>query len=251
MLDWDFLDPENEIIEVENKIQAEIAGGGIDFETDRFSHSGTTNPINGQTDTSVNYEFYFFSGQTLNDVQNSNSWILDYRSEGFTTEEVYYFSQRFTKSFFKLDFYDSVAAASQTNYLTIIIPTTQGLKIPTVMQGKNVDIKSPVFSLDFVGDQVGFFIYWLKSKTYIDLNTFYMSCKFYNAKTGSFTRLINRPQSLQGTNSFTANQIFNFYYQVVLDYPTQTYNIYDTITFDRVGGKNNPIKWYEYVDPNA
>ena len=176
---------------------------------------------------------------------------MDYRSEGFTTEEVYYFSQRFTKSFFKLDFYDSVGATSQTNYFTMIIPTTQGVKIPTVMQGKNVDIKAPIFSLDFVGDQVGFFIYWLKSRTYIDLNTFYMSCKFYDAKTGSFTRLINRPQSLQGSNSFTANQIFNFYYQVVLDYTTQTYNIYDTITFDRVGDVTKPIKWYEYVNPNA
>ena len=78
-----------------------------------------------------------------------------------------------------------------------------------------------------------------------------MSCKFYDAKTGSFTRLINRPQSLQGSNSFTANQIFNFYYQVVLDYTTQTYNIYDTITFDRVGDVTKPIKWYEYVNPNA
>jgi hypothetical protein len=252
MLDWDFLDPENEIIEVENKIQAEIAGGGIDFETDRFAHSGyTSGNINDvQVKTNVNYEFYFFSGQTLNEVQNSSSWTLDYRSEGFTTEEVYYFSQRFTKSFFKLDFYDSTAAASQKNYFTIIIPTSQGIKSPTVMQGKNVDIKVPVFSLDYVGDTQGFFIYWLKSRTYVDLNTFYMSCKFYNAKDGSFTRMINRPQSLQNTNNFTANQIFNFYYQVVLDYPTQTYSIYDTITFDRVG-TTTPIKWYEYVDPNA
>lgn len=251
MLNWDFLDAENEIVEVENKIQAEIAGGGIDFETNRFSHSGTTDPVSGQIDTKINYEFYFFSGQTLNEVTNPNSWILDYRSEGFSTEEVYYFNQRFTKSFFKLDFYDSTAAVNQSNYLTIIIPTTQGIKTPTSMQGQNVDIKTPVFSLDFVGDKVGFFIYWLKSRTYIDLNTFYMSCKFYNAKTGSFTRLINRPQSEQTTNSFTANQTFNFYYEVVLDYPTQTYNVYDTITFDRVGGVGRPIKWYEYVDPNV
>ncbi len=251
MLDWDFLDPENEIIEVENKIQAEVAGGGIDFETDRFSHSGFTNPVDGKVSTAVNYEFYFFSGQTLQEVLNPNSWTLDYRSEGFTTQEIYYFSQRFTKSFFKLDFYDSAAAASQTNYLTIIIPTTQGFKTPVTMQGKNVEIKTPVFSLDFIGDQVGFFIYWLKSRTYINLNTFYMSCKFYNAKTGSFVRMINRPQSTPGnTNSFTANQLFNFYYQVVLDYPTQTYSVYDTITFDRVG-TTTPIKWYEYVDPNA
>jgi hypothetical protein len=250
MLNWDLLDTENEIVEVENEIQAQIAGLGIDFETDRFSHSGFTDPVTSQIRTDVNYEFYFFSGQTLQDVQNTNSWNLDYRSEGFSTQDIYYFTNRFTKSFFKLDFYDSTAAASQTNYLTIIIPTTQGLKSPTLMQGKLVDIQTPKFSLDFVGNSVGFFIYWLKSRTYIDLTTFYMSCKFYNASTGSFTRMINRPQSLQNNNNFTANQIFNFYYQVNLNYPTQTYSIYDTISFDRVG-TNTPIKWYEYVDPNA
>jgi len=33
-----------------------------------------------------------------------------------------------------------------------------------------------------------------------------------------------------------------------LDYPTQTYTVYDTITLERVG-TSNPIKWYEYVSP--
>jgi len=173
---------------------------------------------------------------------------MDYRNEGFTTDEVYYFRNNFKKSFFKLDFYDSPSEATQKNYLTIILPTTQGLKMPASMQGALVDINKPKYNLDFVGDTNGFFIYWLYSREYIDVNRFYMSCKFWNAKTGTFTRMINRPQSIQASNSYSPNNLFNFYYQVNLNYPSQKYNVYDTITFNRVG-TTEPIKWYEYVNP--
>ena len=76
-----------------------------------------------------------------------------------------------------------------------------------------------------------------------------MSCKFWNAKTGSFSQMINKPQSLNVSNAFNANSLFDFYYQVNLDYEQQTYVVYDTTTFQRVGTNTNPIKWYEYVNP--
>ena len=261
MLDWDLLDPENEITAIENQITAEVAGRPIDFETDRFSHSGHTRPIQrsvnqnpvpipGSPDiiTDINYEFRFFSGGSVNGQSSVSNWVLDYRALGFNTDEVYYFSNGFKNSFFKLDFYDTPVESDQTNYLTIILPTTQGERMPAVMQGTNVTIKKPQYKLDWVGDRKGYFIYWVKTRTYVNINTFYMSCKFWDAKTGTFIRMINRPQALQVTNSFSPNQVFNFYYQVVLDYPTQTYTVYDTISFDRVG-TSDPIKWYEYVTP--
>jgi hypothetical protein len=261
MLDWDLLDPENEITAIENKITAEVAGRPIDFETDRFSHSGHTRPIQrsvnqnpvpvpGSPDiiTDINYEFRFFSGGSVNGQSSVSNWVLDYRALGFNTDEVYYFSNGFKNSFFKLDFYDTPVESDQTNYLTIILPTTQGERMPAVMQGTNVTIKKPQYKLDWVGDRKGYFIYWVKTRTYVNINTFYMSCKFWDAKTGTFIRMINRPQALQVTNSFSPNQVFNFYYQVVLDYPTQTYTVYDTISFERVG-TSVPIKWYEYVTP--
>jgi hypothetical protein len=62
----------------------------------------------------------------------------------------------------------------QTNYLTVIIPTTQGEQTPVVMQGQNVLINKPAFSLDFVGDTDGFFLYWLKSREYVDVDQFYV-----------------------------------------------------------------------------
>ena len=74
MLDWELLDTENEINKLEAQINQDIAGLGIDFETTRFSHSGytfippTINVIQPPSTirTSINYEFNFFSGGTIN-----------------------------------------------------------------------------------------------------------------------------------------------------------------------------------------
>jgi hypothetical protein len=258
MLDWELLNTENEVDKLEAQINQDIAGLGIDFETTRFSHSAytftppTTNVIQPTPTlrTNINYEFYFFSGGTLNGSSSTVNWITDYNAEGFSYDEIYYYTRRFTNSFFKLDFYDSPSQAGQQNYLTVIIPTTQGEQMPVVMQGQNVLINKPVFSLDFVGDTDGFFLYWLQSREYINVDQFYVSCKFYNAKTNEFTRMVNRPQSLQNINTFTVNNLFNFYYLYKFDYPSEKYVVFDMGTFERVG-TTTPIKWYEYVGPNG
>jgi hypothetical protein len=258
MLDWELLNTENEVDKLEAQINQDIAGLGIDFETTRFSHSAytftppTTNVIQPTPTlrTNINYEFYFFSGGTLNGSSSTANWITDYNAEGFSYDEIYYYTRRFTNSFFKLDFYDSPSQAGQQNYLTVIIPTTQGEQMPVVMQGQNVLINKPVFSLDFVGDTDGFFLYWLQSREYINVDQFYVSCKFYNAKTNEFTRMVNRPQSLQNINTFTVNNLFNFYYLYKFDYPSEKYVVFDMGTFERVG-TTTPIKWYEYVGPNG
>lgn len=251
-LDWELLDIENEVTVLQTQINEEVVGQPIDFETDRFSHSGVTDVSNinlNEYDTSLNYEFYFFSGGTIGGQTSKQNWIVDYRPDGFSTGDVYYFTQGFKNSFWKLDFYDSPSDKGQTLYLTVIIPTTQGEKMPAVMQGEDVTIKMPKFILNWIGDKEGFFIYWLKSRNYLNIDNFFMSCKFWNAKDGEFTRFVNRPQAEQVSNSFGANSLFNFYYLMVLDYPTQTYTMYDTITFERVGTASLPIRWYEYVGP--
>lgn len=258
MLDWELLNTENEIDKLEAQINQDIAGLGIDFETMRMSHSGysftppTTNIIQPRPTirTNINYEFNFFSGSSLSGLVNPSNWGPDYNAEGFSYNEIYYYSQNFSKSFFKLDFYDSPSQTAQQNYLTVIIPTTQGEQMAVDMQGQNVLINKPVYSLDFVGDIDGFFIYWLKSREYINIDEFYVSCKFYNAKIGQFVRMINRPQSGQNINTFTVNNLYNFYYIYKFDYPSETYSVFDMPTFERVG-TTTPIKWYEYVGPNG
>jgi hypothetical protein len=150
-----------------------------------------------------------------------------------------------------LDLYDTPDEKRQTNYVTIIIPTQQGLKMDTQMQRTVVSVKKPEFVLDFNGDKEGFFIYWLKKRNYLDLSTFYMSAKFFNGVTGQFIRMMNKPQyQLTNTsNPFTFNQEEYFYYRVNLDYSTQKYEVFRYPDIIRVGSVLEPIKWYEYVNP--
>jgi hypothetical protein len=254
-LTWDYLGMDMSVDEYESEIITEVIGFGRDFEVSRFSHA----PATGTTDnTQANYEFYFYSGGSLNDI---NNWRINYMSEGFTPQEIYYYANDFSNSFFKLDLYDTPDEKRQKNYITIIIPTQQGLKMDTQMQRTTVSIKKPQFVLDFIGDKEGFFIYWLKSREFLDIETFFMTAKFYNAKTGQFTKMMtghgsnpldltNGPQanlSSVGQSKYNFDNTQYFYYTVKLDYSTQTYQIFNT--YNQRLGTNIPIKWYEYVNP--
>ena len=242
-LKWDYLGLDLAIEEYERNIITEVIGVGRDFEISRFAHAPATGTTNN---TEINYEFYFYSGGSLSDI---NNWRVNYLSEGFTPQEVYYYENNFSNSFFKLDFYDTPDEKAQTNYLTIILPTQQGLTMETQMQRTLVNIKKPKFVLDYVGDKEGFFIYWLKKRNFLDISTFYMTAKFFDGKTGQFVRMMNRPQSTIQGNKFIFSSSEYFYYRVDMDYLTHSYKVYDIINpTDRVGG-TVPIKWYEYVNP--
>jgi hypothetical protein len=239
-LDWEYLDVDSEIKEYENSILNELITTDKDFEVNRFFHADYDNK------SEINYEFYFYEGASLS---NASNWKIDYRAEGFTTQEVYYYANSFRNSFFKLDFYDSPIESQQENYITVILPTQQGLRMATKMQNTDVQIRKPQFILDYVGDKEGFFIYWLKKRNFLDISTFYMTAKFFDGKTGQFVRMMNRPQSTIQGNKFVFSSSDYFYYRVDMDYLTHSYKVYDIINpTDRVGG-TVPIKWYEYVNP--
>jgi len=239
-LDWEYLDVDSEIKEYENSILNELITTDKDFEVNRFFHADYDNK------SEINYEFYFYEGASLS---NSSNWKIDYRAEGFTTQEVYYYANSFRNSFFKLDFYDSPIESQQENYITVILPTQQGLRMATKMQNTDVQIRKPQFILDYVGDKEGFFIYWLKKRNFLDISTFYMTAKFFDGKTGQFVRMMNRPQSTIQGNKFIFSSSEYFYYRVEMDYLTHSYKVYDIVNpTDRVGG-TVPIKWYEYVNP--
>jgi hypothetical protein len=209
----------------------------VDFEVSRFSNDFYLE--DGEQKTEINYEFNFYN-------QINSTYYSSYvQSNLFTPQECYYNSNSFSKSFFKLDFYDFSASTEQKNYITIILPTQQGLTQSALIGNNSVNIKKPVFPLDFIGDKEGFFIYWLKNRDYLNIDTFYMSAKFFDAKNGRFVRLINK----QLTNITNFNPDEYFYYKVKLDYPTQTYRVYDYWTQNRVGDSLTPIKWFEYINP--
>ena len=86
-----------------DKIIEKVIGTPPDYELQRFSLGPDT-----VGNTELNYEFYF----------NGNLSYL----ENFTDDDVRFYSNRFAKSFFKLDLYDSIESNAQKIYLSIILP---------------------------------------------------------------------------------------------------------------------------------
>ena len=259
-LKWGLTGIDDALDEFEFGVVNEVIGRGYDFEVSRFAHA----PETGSTmNTELNYEFYFYSGGSTNNI---NNWSDNYIAEGFSPQEIYYYSNNFSNSFFKLDLYDTLDEKRQKSYITIILPTQQGLKMSANMQTQIVEIKKPKFVLDYIGDKEGFFIYWLKSRDFLDITTFYMTAKFFNASNGQFTKMMagrypcdqsNLPISLRDTtnpsqgcfagNTTKFDNAKHFYYTVNLDYETQTYQISNS-NGQRVG-TTIPIKWFQYVNP--
>jgi len=282
-INFDMLGREDGVASFENEVISEILNPISDFEITKFAHtqyeqtvtqvtqSQFTNPITGQIitfnlpltfnieKTSINYEFYFFDYLTGVTASTSSNWATDYENATFTDSEIYYFANSFKGSFFKLDFYDSPQNENQSILLSVILPTQQGLKetgtIGPPLNQTSVLVKKPNFVLDYTGaDKEGFYIYWLKDEEYLKITEFYVSAKFFNAKTGQFVRMMNRPQStFIGQNMFNLDKPLFFYYKYVIDYTTNEYQVYtynnNFQNAQRVGTGNSPIKWYEYVNP--
>jgi hypothetical protein len=256
-LTWDYLGLDQSIEEYEADIINQVTGTYGDFEVTRFAHApiAISDPYsdNAFEPTDIQYEFNFYSGGTLDDSAN---WRNNYISEGFTPNEIYYYTNNFSNSFFKLDLYDNVDEKRQTNYITIIIPTQQGLTMETQMQRTLVNIKKPYFVLDYVGDKEGFFIYWLKKRNFLNIKTFFMTAKFFDAKNGYFTKMMNMSQSSIVGDKFTFDSTKYFYYRLELDYEKQNYQVFNMnpaqTLYSNLGdraGATIPIKWYEYVNP--
>jgi hypothetical protein len=255
-MDW-YNEGQEDAIEIfQTEAAKEVVGVAKDFEVSRFAHAEYNPPLNDYR-TSVNYEFNFFSGAVLNSNTISTDWGNSYLSvkngiiSVFTPDNIFYNDNVFSKSFFKLDFYDLTDEKSQTNYLTIILPTQQGLTTSEfIANNPNATIKTPKFKLDYVGDKEGFYIYWLKKTDFISANTFYMSAKFFDASRGIFLKMMNTPQSTftSGGGEYSFDGQIYFYYKVVLNYSATTYQIFDNVGV-RSGTETNPIKWYEYVNP--
>jgi hypothetical protein len=152
-----------------------------------------------------------------------------------------YKQKPFIKSFYKLDFYDTTDESVQTNYFTIILPITSG----SLDEISGNTINTPHFSLDYLRNKEGFFIYWLRKKTFVNIDTFYMSAKFFDASLGVFVKMMTVSQSTLPNKFLFDNNLF--YVKTILDYDNRTYSLYDMTTNNRIG-EGNPINWYEYVN---
>jgi hypothetical protein len=258
-MNWDFMGRDQSVEEYETEMVKEVIGIAKDFETVRFSHDEwnfvLSTPIftinKKATQIYHNFNFYKDLQPITATTVTPTDWGTSYIYEDFSPQEIYYFKKPFTKSFFKLDLYDTNDEKNQKIYLTIIIPVQQGLTESVSINPlqPNVDIKKPQFVLDYVGDKEGFFIYWLRDRSYINIDEFYMSAKFFDAKLGTFIRMTNKPQSLITPNKFNFDNGQYFYYKVKLNYDEKTYQVFRTDNNTRCGILINQIDWYEYVNP--
>ena len=245
--------------EYESEVLERVINGVDDFEISKFAHApwDTNNDV-----TQVHYQFNFFNPNTPTDFINNpptiTDWLDDYQYATFTDSEIYYFSNSFKGSFFKLDFYDSKTNENQKILFSVVLPTQQGLKEPGFIGPQfnqtTVQVKKPKYILDYTGqDKEGFFYYWLKNPDYLNQTTFYMSCKFFNAKKGQFIRMMNKPQStLTGAGVYNFDKESFFYYKVMFDQTNYEYKVYEENTGLRVGVgplASEAIIWYEYVNP--
>lgn len=246
-MQWDFMGRDDSISEYEIDAIKQVTGAPIDFEISRFAHN-----IFSNSESAINYDFNFYDYSLPITANTVGVWSNTYLNAGFSTQEVYYFSKPFTKSFFKLDFYDTPDERTQQIYLSIILPVQQGLtqNVSLSPLTPNVDIKRPYMVLDYIGaDKEGFFIYWLRDRNFIDISTFYMTAKFFDGRQGFFKQMTNTRQDLITPNKFNFNNADYFYYKVDLNYSNKTYEVFSTSTNSRVGDSNTPIIWYEYVNP--
>ena len=245
-MQWDFTGKDQAIDEYEVSVVDQVVGPAADFEIARFSHN-----IFQNQDTGINYEFYFYDNSQPITANTVGNWAISYLNNGFTAEQIYYYSKPFTKSFFKLDFYDTSDERDQQIYLSIILPVQQGLTQTVSISPlvPPVEIKKPKMVLDYLGDKEGFFVYWLRSRNFIDVDTFYVTAKFFDARLGVFKQMTNTRQDLITPSKFTFNNSDYFYYRYSLNYTTKTYEVFSTSTNLRVGDGLSPIKWYEYVNP--
>jgi hypothetical protein len=247
-MQWDFTGRDDSISEYETDVLRRVIGLPVDFEIAKFNHNVFPN-----MDSAIDYEFYFYNDLqpiTANTIPIT-AWDVTYLNNGFSAEEVYYYAKPFTKSFFKLDLYDTTEERTQQIYLSIILPVQQG-QTQTVSLSPftpPVEIKKPKMKLDYIGDKEGFAIYWLRYRDFIDIDTFFMTAKFFDARLGVFKQMTNKVQSTITPNKFNFNNADYFYYRVDLNYNNKTYEVFSTSTNQRVGDSLTPIKFFEYVNP--
>jgi len=241
-IDWQYGGVDDGISVYEKEVIKDIIGTAEDFEVFRFAHKD----YGQKQKTELNYSFNFYTGTTSVTSSTVNNWVNTYYGSTFDYNQLVYKQTPFKKSFYKLDFYDTTDESAQNNYFTIVLPVIgSGYEMITGLNRPTVKVNKPYFTLDFLKNKEGFFIYWLRKKTFVNIDTFYMTAKFFDANLGVFVKMMTTPQATL-PNKFQFNNNL-FYVKTILDYDNRTYSLYDMTTNNRIG-EGNPINWFEYVN---
>tara|TARA_R110001599_G_scaffold77272_2_gene211082 strand:+ start:70 stop:939 length:870 start_codon:yes stop_codon:yes gene_type:complete len=239
-----------------------------DYETTRYYYDNDGVDL----ESKIFSEFKFFDRVAQNYGANS----INFNNAGFTDSELYRNKKSFTNSFWKFDYYDTPVREEQKLMFTIVLPTTNCNKYEVPIdpledpvayyqlqsQGlpTNYDVWYPKVQLGPTsGKDESYYIHWLKNRDLFEIETFYMSCKFFNAKTGNVVRFLNADptgnvEALEPTNWF--------YYQVdiqinelttpkysykVREFNNNAYSLGIVLNEAGMNPSPNQIRWYEYI----
>ena len=181
-------------VEVENAINPIL-----DYEKVRFSpalifpspSANTINPPIIQLQE-VNYELNMLD--TTNNAYFTNT---SYADIGFDDDDLRFRKNKLTKSFLRLDFYDSdiltdqrlVASMAINPNITFADIQPNSQLYPVANKRLSFKLNNPLINNEVFGE--GYFVYYFKDEVDINLPEFlYMRATFNNAKTGQVTGLM-------------------------------------------------------------
>ena len=191
-INTDLLGKEDLIEKYEDDVVEKVINPIEDFEITRYNHNKWYN-IDNEEKYSIEYKFNFFDRST--DIEsttpaNINLWVNDYNFSDnplysgidFSDGEIYYNVNSFKRSFFKIDFYDTLNSETQQIYLTIILPTEQGKTRlsrlePTPTPSISVGGNSPLFNHS---TQTGYLCSFSDCDEYSFPGEVYMDSELYN-----------------------------------------------------------------------
>lgn len=233
-------------VEFEDQSLEQIVNVPENYETVRYIHkpySGiTTNTELKQTD--IWFYFYFISG---------NTYVQNYEATGLLNNENTLLLKQTTQSFFRLEFYktpnnDKPDRSNRKLVFAKNLTLPSGEKFFITKENFNDLIYVPVFTGNNYRNKENMYIFWFQDETPYDDspytgNTFWMTAKYFNAKTGDILDFTNICMS-KNEEIF---EIEDLYYQMEIDRLDYSYQIflYDGEKGVRVGDGTNPIKFYE------
>jgi hypothetical protein len=230
--------------EYENEMLETVTNDPENYETVRYIHepySGITNNTD-ITQTDIWFYFYFISG---------NKYVQNYEATDLSNSENASLLSQATQSFFRLEFYKTTNNESPDRINRKLV-FAKNLVFTSGEKFYNTKISDYVYVPVFTGsnyrNKENMYIFWFQDTSPYDEtaytgNTFWVTAKYYNAKDGSILDFTNK--CLSTTTEIIETD--DIYYQMDIDMNNYSYKIYeyDGIKGDRVGTRQNPIKFYE------
>jgi len=248
---------------LEKEVLYQIINPSDNYETVRYSHNSYINN-NGFEQSDIWYYFYFgdYSFQTISPVELNITGVTykqDYRLMDISLQENALMLKQSTESFFRLEFYKT-PNDEKPNNLNRRLVFSKNLGIPSgekiFYTGKtengNVSLNDYIYFPVFVGsnfkNKENMYLFWFSddtpfSETNLTGNTFYMTAKFYNSKTGDIFDFTNKTKTPNGL-ILEENDL---YYKVIIDRANYSYQVFEFngSLGSRIGQSNNPIVFYE------